>query len=392
MTMRQRILIVDDDRSIRDLLVRLLQRRYELAIAETGEEALRINESFQPDLVLLDIEMPGIDGCETCRRLKCAEAKSRPQVIMVSARSSESEQLRAFDVGADDYLVKPFDPYELDSRIRVHFRLTEALQEVVEVRNEAEDYQHQLQRLSHKRMEDLTATQDVAVLTLAEIAESRDQGTGQHLRRMRSYAQILAHQLQENSTYRDQIDDEFLGDLYRSSPLHDIGKVGISDSILLKPGPLTKEEFQIIKQHTVIGANILDQAVFLPPGGSFLAMASIIARFHHERYDGTGYPAGLCGEEIPLAARIVAVADVYDAVTSARPYKPAYPVGRARGIIEEEAGRQFDPTVVAAFKACFNRFVQVGEALRDQMPLTYGAMAFKEHDPATAASCPVGAC
>jgi putative two-component system response regulator len=363
-----------------------------LATAETGEDALRINETFQADLVLLDIVMPGIDGCETCRLLKSQEHGQRPQVMMVSARSSESEQLRAFEAGADDYLVKPFDPYELDSRIRVHFRLADAMQQVVQVRNEAEDYQCQLQRLASKRVEDLSATQDVAVLTLAEIAESRDQGTGQHLRRMRSYAQILAHQLQENSPHSAEIDDDFLRDLYRSSPLHDIGKVGISDAILLKPGPLTKEEFEIIKQHTIIGANILDQAVFLPPGGSFLAMASIIARFHHERYDGTGYPAGLSGEEIPLAARIVAVADVYDAVTSARPYKPAYPVARARQIIEEESGKHFDPAVVEAFRTCFNRFVQVGESLRDQVPLAHGAMAFKEHDQAATAACGATSC
>ena len=356
-----RILVVDDDEAIRRLFARLLQNDYELAVAADGEEALETAMRFQPELVLLDLQLPGIDGYETCSRLKASPFGEHVFIIIVSARSSREEQLRAFACGADDYLVKPLDAQELRSRVRLHFRLRSALDKVTAIKTEIERQKSEARRAAEARERELLATQNVAILTLARIAESRDQCTGDHLVRMRTYCQILAEQLQEASPYADEIDRRFLDDLYRSSPLHDVGKVATSDAILLKPGRLTPDEFEKIKEHTTTGARILDEAVWQEHGGEFLAMAATIARYHHERFDGTGYPEGLGGTAIPLAARIVAVADVFDALTSSRPYKPAYSLLDSKEMIEIESGRHFDPVIVEAFEACFDELAEVHE-------------------------------
>ena len=378
----KRILIVDDDAAIRRLLRGLLRSEYRLAEAASGEQAVEILPAFCPDLVLLDILLPGIDGCETCRRIKASQ--TNVQIVMISAISSAEQQLRAFEVGADDYLVKPFDPQDLRARVRLHFQLREATAGASAIRAEIESHNSQLRELAEQHTRDVIAIQDTAVFTLAKVAESRDQETGGHLTRMRAYSQIVGKELAQEGPYADQISEQFLDDLYRSSPMHDIGKVGIRDEILLKPGRLTPEEFETMQQHTVIGANILDQAVARLRGGGFLAMAALIARFHHERFDGTGYPAGLVGQEIPLPARIVAVADVYDALTSVRPYKPAYPAYEAKAIIRRESGRHFDPVIVAVFCRRFGALLRAQEAAVDDFSISYGAMAFREYDLAAA--------
>jgi putative two-component system response regulator len=266
----------------------------------------------------------------------------------------------------------------------LHFQLREATTAVSAIRAEIESHNSQLRELAEQHTRDVIAIQDTAVFTLAKVAESRDQETGGHLTRMRAYSQIVGKELAQEGPYADQISEQFLDDLYRSSPMHDIGKVGIRDEILLKPGRLTPEEFETMQQHTVIGANILDQAVARLRGGGFLAMAALIARFHHERFDGTGYPAGLVGQEIPLPARIVAVADVYDALTSVRPYKPAYPTNEAKAIIRRDSGRHFDPVIVEVFCRRFDDFLRAQEEAVDDFPISYGAMAFREYDLAVA--------
>ncbi len=299
-TAPKKILIVDDDEAIRRLLRALLRSDYQLAEAATGEEALAIASGFLPDLVMLDVVLPGIGGCEICRRIKAARRSL--QIVMISAMSSTEQRVRAFKAGADDYVVKPFDSQDLRARIQLHFQLREASASVSAIRMEIESHNSDLRKLAEQHTEEIIAIQDTAVFTLAKVAESRDQETGGHLVRMRAYSQILAEELAWNGPYALQIGEPFLHDLYRSSPLHDIGKVGIRDDILLKPGRLTAEEFETMKRHTIIGANILDQAAARLRGGGFLAMAALIARFHHERFDGAGYPAGLVGEEIPLCA------------------------------------------------------------------------------------------
>jgi putative two-component system response regulator len=375
-----RILVVDDDRLFRRLVVRTLCREYEVAEASTGEEALQVCDAFAPAIVLLDIMMPGIDGYETCRRLKASLAGAQAQVMMVSGHSSRQEQLRAYELGADDYLVKPIDVQELRSRVQLHLRMQDALQNVFSIKQEVASRNRECMQLAERRSRDLQTIQDVVVLTLAKVAECRDKDTGGHLHRVRSFCRLLAEELSQNGPYGKQIDAQFLEDLHRASPLHDIGKVAIPDEILLKPGRLTADEFEQMKQHTVLGAKILDQAVAQSPYAGFLEMAAMVARYHHERYDGTGYPAGLAGLEIPLPARIVALVDVYDALTSDRPYKVAEPPNRAREIVQRESGRHFDPAIVDAFVRRFADFVQIRQNQPVAPSLVAGAMSFREYE------------
>ena len=364
------ILIVDDDRAILRLLRGLLQSEYRLAEATSGEQALEMLPSFRPDLTMLDVMMPGIDGHETCRRIRSSPFGHGIQVMMVSARSSREEQARAYDAGADDYVVKPFDPHELRSRVRLHFRLRGALDSIAFATGDGSPRLGTTEQIS---VQDMAHVHDVTVTALTKVAEFRDAETGEHLVRMRSYTQILAEELGRHGPYADEIDERFLDDLYRASPLHDIGKIGISDAVLLKRGGLNPGEFETMKQHTTIGANILDHVAFGAPGVSFLRMAAAVARFHHERFDGSGYPAGLVGTETPLPARIVALADAFDAITSARPYKDPMPADAARKILARDSGSHFDPVVVEAFLARFDTVVSVQKQIEDRPPLVIGA-------------------
>jgi putative two-component system response regulator len=378
--MTAKILIVDDDDAFRRLTARVLRDGYLVEQAASGEQALGLLEAFAPDIVLLDIMMTGIDGYETCRRIKTGPTGPQIQVIMVSGHSSRQEQLRAFELGADDYLVKPIDVQELRARVQLHFRMRDALRDVFTIKQEIASRNDEIKRLAEEREKDHLLIQDVVVFTLAKVAESRDQGTGAHLLRVRAYCQLIADELRREGPYSSQIDAQFVEDLRRASPLHDLGKVGIPDELLRKPGRLTPDEFERMQQHTVIGASLLDQAITQSPYAGFLAMAAVVACFHHERFDGSGYPSGLVGHLIPLPARIVALADVYDALTSERTYKTAEPAFRAREIIEAERGRHFDPVIVDAFQARFADFLQVQKTLAQDPSLTVGAMSFREYE------------
>jgi response regulator RpfG family c-di-GMP phosphodiesterase len=347
--MRDRVLIVDDSHDNIRILVALLRDKYELETAVSGEECLSKILGFGPELVLLDIMMPGLDGYEVCRRIKDSPLGGFTQVILISGRASPAERLKGYDAGADDYLVKPFDHDELVAKVRAHFRLRKTMKSLWDANSQIQKFNQELEMLVAERTREVVATRDIAIFALAKLADSRDAETGDHLERMRNYSRILADQLRLVGPYRDMIDAEFVDDIYRFSPLHDIGKVGIPDAILLKPGRLTAEEFDIMKTHSDIGADALQEALEHSDSGGFLAMATVIARHHHERFDGRGYPAGLAGPDIPLPARIVALADVYDAITSARVYKPALEPKTAKRMIEEESGTHFDPAIVDAF-------------------------------------------
>ncbi len=365
-----RILIVDQDPDARQQLRGYLQPQYTVRLVSSASEAVRAQMEFRPDVVLLDQTLESSSG-QVCQRIKQSRGDT-VQVVIIAARSSHADENATLTSGADDYMVKPINRFELDARIRLHLRLRNALS-----RLEAQRDPHR-KTASEPNSEDsrIQDTQDVAVFALAKVAESRDTDTGDHLIRMRSYSQILAEYLHRHGPYRHEIDEQFLHDLYRASPLHDIGKVGISDAILLKPDRLSPEEFEKMKQHTIIGANILEQAMFRSASGSFLAMAASVARFHHERFDGSGYPAGLIGREIPLPARIVALADVFDALTSERPYKSPYNAERAKELIVPETGKHFDPVIVEAFLACYDDFLKVRQDQAAQPLNTNGALAF----------------
>lgn len=360
-----RVLLVDDSPLNLQILRKVLQPYYELDEATSGEAALAKAREFSPDLVLLDIMMPGLSGYEVCERIKKGPCGTFTQVILVSGKASSSERLKGYQALADDYIVKPFEHDELLSKVRVHFRLREAQSQLWQANSLIQQANDQLEQLVSKRTQEVIAAQDVAVFALAELAETRDPDTGAHLHRMRAYAQRLAEDLALHSCYAQDIDAAFLDDLYRSSPLHDIGKVGVPDAILQKPGKLTESEFQIMKQHVAIGAVTLEHAAAHRGAGRFLVMAAEIARYHHERFDGKGYLLGLQGQEIPLSARIVAVADVFDALTTVRVYKPEIPAEEARAMIVSEAGTHFDPVVVQAFERCFEDLQTIRTSLNE---------------------------
>ena len=381
----KKILIVDDDATTRRLLRSLLEKEYCVAEASTGEQALAMLAGFAPELVMLDIVMPGVDGYETCSRIRANPSSCGIQVIMVSAKSSREEQSQAFAAGADDYVVKPFDPYELRARVRLHFRLRSALDTIAPTGAGGGFRVDTYCDCREAYAQSVTHVQDVTVMALTKVAELRDTETGEHLVRMRSYAQIIAEELFRGGPYADRIDRQFLEDLYRASPLHDIGKVGISDAILLKPARLTPDEFETMKQHTIIGANILDDVAIGAPDISFLGMATAVARFHHERFDGRGYPGGLRGTEIPLPARIVALADAFDAITSIRPYKAAQAATVAMGIIQGDSGNHFDPVIVEAFLQRFDTLVSVQKHSQCHAAVAIGANSLLPEQLAAAA-------
>ena len=361
---RGRVLVVDDEPVNVMILRKLLCSHYAIETASHGRECLEKVASFRPQLVLLDIMMPGQNGYEVCRQIKDSAVGEFVQVILVSAKGSAAERLQGYAALADDYVVKPFHHDELMSKVRVQFRLWESHWELNKAKAELELHNQDLEGLVRIRSQQITAVQDVTVFALAKLAESRDTDTGNHLIRIRAYSQILARQLQDDSPYSESITPEFLEDLYRSSPLHDIGKVGVPDSVLRKPGRLTPAEFDVMKDHVRIGATTLEEALD-HAGGGFLIMAAQVARCHHERFDGKGYCAGLRGCAIPLSARIVALADVYDALTSRRPYKSAYDPEVARNIIVSESGTHFDPVIVEAFQSQFAEFAATGISSRD---------------------------
>ncbi len=325
---------------------------FEVSVAQSGEEALKRVAERPPDIILLDLVMPGMSGFEVCERLKESPETRHIPVIIITGLSDPEANVRAVKAGADDFLIKPFDRILLEARIKTSFK-TKRLQDALL-------QQHRdLEERVRERTRQVEMTREVAVFSLARLAESRDTETGDHLERMRRYVYILANEMRKWGRYDELFDGRFVEEIYLSSPLHDIGKVGIPDRILLKPGALSESEFAIMKTHSLIGGDTLRDADYEAGQHSFLAMGRDIAYYHHERWDGRGYPNGLKGEEIPLAARIVTLADVYDALSSKRPYKEAFSHERSREIVVAGVEKQFDPDVIEAFLRCEDKFIEV---------------------------------
>jgi putative two-component system response regulator len=328
------ILVVDDDFSSRTIIQKILKQEGHTAwTAEDSQEALDILQREQVNVVISDWNMPGMTGIDLCRYLREQVSLGYIYFIIVTSRATKQDMLEGLSAGADDFLSKPIEPVELILRVRNAERVL-ALE-----------------------------TTSVTLFSLAKLAESKDLETGNHLERMREYARALAEQLMKDPAIRKEVPPRFPEIIYQSSPLHDIGKVGIPDYVLLKPGSLNDEEWAIMKKHTILGAETLQATLNMYPGADFLRLARDIAWAHHERWDGSGYPRGLRGEEIPLAARIVTVADVYDALTMKRVYKSAYSHSVARGIIIEGSGKHFDPRVVQAFLDIEDNIVQIKDNL-----------------------------
>jgi len=337
------ILIVDDTKENLDMLTALLSLYGYLARpAPNGEMALKACKMDPPELILLDINMPGMDGYEVARRLKENPKLREIPIIFVSGLHEEKNILQGFKVGSVDYIAKPFRTNELIARVETHLKL-------YRTQKELELYSNHLEKLVQQQVSKLTEAYKATIFAMAKLAEYRDDDTGQHIERVRLYAKTLTQQLAETGPYKNDITDVFVERIFEASPLHDIGKIAIPDAILLKPGRLTAEEMEIMKLHTVIGASVLKDVYSKHPHNEFVSMSIEIAMSHHERWNGKGYPQGLKGDNIPLSARIVAIADVYDALRSKRPYKNPLSHEAAVKIILEEKGEHFDPHLVDAF-------------------------------------------
>ncbi len=360
---RALVLVVDDTPDNLLLMSELLQPHYRVKLAISGEKALQIaNSTPQPQLVLLDIMMPQIDGYEVCERLKANPATRDIPVIFLTALSRQEDETRGFELGAVDYITKPISPPIVLARVATHLLLKASADFL-------RDQNAFLEQEVQKRTAEVQAIQDVAIHAMASLAETRDNETGGHIRRTQFYVKALATELARHPRYSAQLNEGMIDILFKSAPLHDIGKVGIPDAILLKPDRLTPAEFAIMQQHTTLGRDAIVHAEErLGMRVPFLQCAKEIAYSHQEKWDGSGYPQGLAGEAIPLSARLMALADVYDALISRRVYKTGLPHAVARGIIVNGAGHHFDPEVVEAFTACEDAFQSIAERFADHAP------------------------
>ncbi len=330
------ILIVDDDEIALMILRDMLTKAgYDVESASDGRQALEFLRKGTCRLVISDWEMPEMNGLELCHAIRHDLLRGYVYVILLTSRTALEERVEGLRAGADDFIAKPYHNAEMLARVGTAERVLSL------------------------------ETRDVAIFAMARLAESRDPETGAHLERVRGYSRLLAQYLGGLDKYHDVITPEYARLIYQTSPLHDIGKVGIPDSVLLKPGRLTEHEFEIMKTHTTIGAKTLGAALREFPGVSFLEMGCDIAATHHERWDGEGYPHGLKGEQIPLCGRIVAVADVYDALTTKRIYKPAFTHDTAVSMIRDDSGKHFDPDVVDAFLQNVAKFFAIHEHFED---------------------------
>lgn len=335
-----KVLIVDDSRVALNLVEETLTAAgYDVIQALDGSEAWEIMKQGHIRLVITDWDMPKMDGIELCKKIRSADFPGYIYIIILTSHDRKQDVLMGLSAGADDYIAKPFDQSELRLRLQIGERILSL------------------------------ETRDVTIFALAKLAESRDNETGLHLERMRNYSKILAGALADVAKYKDTITHQYIHNIYLTSPMHDIGKVGIPDSVLLKPDKLTPDEWVIMKTHAEKGAETLGAALDEFPGIAFLKIAQDIAWCHHEKYDGSGYPRGLKGDDIPLGGRIVALADAYDAITSKRVYKEASSSAEARWIIEEESGRHFDPDIVQAFIAHEPSFIKIYKELSENISL-----------------------
>jgi putative two-component system response regulator len=357
------ILLVDDDPICLALLADVLRTMgYEVVVANDGKQAFDLICQGDVRIVLSDWQMPALSGIELCRLIRRRQLSAYVYFILLTSLSRKENLVAGLEAGADDFLTKPFEPEELHVRLRVAER-------IVSLEN-----------------------RELIIFSLAKLAESRDPETGAHLERIREYCWLLTEHLSTVERYRGIVDADYIRTIFLTSPLHDIGKVGIADQVLLKPGPLTPDEFEVMKQHTVIGAQTLEAAIQAHPSAGYLRIARDIALTHHEKYDGSGYPHGLTGEEIPLCGRIIAVADVYDALTTKRVYKKAFTHDESRDIIVARRGKDFDPDIVDAFISRERDFVavkqrfdqQCGKTLPTSIPSLKNWMALPERDPALA--------
>jgi len=358
-TSRLTILAVDDTPANIDVVKGVLSDRYFVQAAINGQMALKIIEKNKPDLILLDIMMPDMDGYEVCQKLKADEATRDIPIIFLTAKAEVEDETRGLELGAVDYITKPISPPILIERVKTHLELKSA-RDFLKRQNEI------LEEKVIERTRQMEELQDVSMVAMGSLAEARDPETGNHIRRTQRYLKLLAQKLKDHPRFSHFLTPENITSLYKSAPLHDIGKVGVADHILLKPGKLTDEEFDEMKKHTTYGRDAIAAAELrISVADNFLVFAKEIAYAHQEKWNGSGYPEGLAGDDIPISARLMAVADVYDALISRRVYKPPFPHEKAVAIILEGKGQHFDPDMVDAFMEIADEYYAISQEFAD---------------------------
>ncbi len=344
---RADVLVVDDDRGIQSMIRRILKRAgLNVLVADNGPAAFEMLSIHQPDLILLDLSMPILNGFEVAAHLRGDPSTRTIPIILFTGNDSCQNHVKALDLGVNDFLSKTAEPEEIVARIRSHLKIKQ-------LNDQLSDYRVSLERKVARRTAQLKDASLEVIWRLTTASEYRDNETGAHIRRMSHYSAAISQKMGLSPKSVEMI-------LY-AAPMHDIGKIGIPDEILLKPGKLEAKEWELMKTHTLIGANILKGSKI-----GYVRMGAVIARVHHEKWDGSGYPAGLKARQIPLVGRIVALADVFDALTSKRPYKEAYSIEKSRGIIEQGRGTHFDPGVVDAFLAIQEEISDIKEKYQDE--------------------------
>ncbi|WP_288480907.1 HD domain-containing phosphohydrolase [uncultured Clostridium sp.] len=340
--MKKHILIVDNNILNLKLLENFLEGLYKITLMNSGIEAIKFLINNKVDLILVDINMPNMNGYETVKKIKGNVNLKDIPVIFLTSKVNYEIEAKIIELGAVDFIRKPFVKQMLINKIKIY----------LEVESCRKNLDEKINRL-----------QDVIIISLAELVECRDENTGGHVKRTAKYVKILTEALLEEKVYENILTKEYAYDLIKSAPLHDIGKIGISDATLLKNGSLDDEEFEFMKQHTTLGALALQKMIDESNGESFLYLAKDMAKYHHEKWDGTGYPDRLKGEEIPLCARIMAIGDVYDALTTKRPYKKAFSHDESIKIILKGKGSSFDPKIIKVFEKISYKFKIEKEAL-----------------------------
>jgi putative two-component system response regulator len=354
------VLVVDDTPANLTLLAQVLKPDYRVQLAVSGAKALEICRRQAPDLVVLDVMMPGMDGYEVCRQLKADPATRRVPVIFLTALTRPEDESNGFAAGGADFIHKPFNPATVRARVRTHLQLKQAEDQLL-------DHNAQLSGELDARRREVERLRDTTLFVMVSLAEFRDADTGNHIQRTQEYVRTLARWIAAQPGGPAELTEPAIDELAKAAPLHDIGKVAIPDGILLKPGKLSDEEWRVMKTHAEHGADLLQRAIdrLGEDAGPMLTFGKQIARHHHEKWDGSGYPDGLAGEAIPLSARLMAVADVYDALISERPYKRAMTHAQALDYIRSGSGTHFDPGVVAALEACVEQVRQIAAQWAD---------------------------
>jgi putative two-component system response regulator len=356
---RKLILMVDDHPANLRIGLNYLSEKYEVATAPSAKKMFGLLEKNSPALILLDIDMPEMDGYEAIKILKSKPETAHIPVIFLTGRSEADDELEGLTLGAIDYITKPFQPQLLLKRVEVHL-LVESQKKTLETQaEELKNFNDNLQKLVEKKTQKVLELQDALLLAMAEMVECRDVITGGHIERTRRGVQILLEEIARNGLYPEETNGWNVDLLLQSSQLHDVGKISIDDVILRKPGKLNDREFEEMKKHVVFGEQIIDKIGSLAKDSDFLKYAKIFAASHHEKWDGTGYPRGLTGKEIPLLGRIMAIADVYDALISLRPYKMAFTHEEAAEIIINCKEKDFDPVLVDSFIGVEGEFKKI---------------------------------